>query len=143
MKIATLCHPVVAETKAEAEDKFALIERLPLEVDSLMLLSENSNFDFGSKPLDEPFTDAELARFTGTQSHRDRVLAVMGDKKPTPRDFITITRRGKLPPPWVGGPKEVGRHLRAVVHGAGLRRLRRRRGVRAGQLRGFRHAGGA
>ena len=27
--------------------------------------------------------------------------------KPTPRDFITITRRGKLPPPWVGGPKEV------------------------------------
>ena len=64
MKIATLCHPVVAATKAEAEDKFALIESLPLEVDSLMLLSENTNFDFGSKPLDEPFTDAELARFT-------------------------------------------------------------------------------
>ena len=78
-----------------------------LEVDSLMLLSENSNFDFGSKPLDEPFTDAELARFTGTQSHRDRVLAALGGRKPTPRDFITITRRGKLPPPWVGGPKEV------------------------------------
>ena len=33
-----------------------------------MLLSENTNFDFGSKPLDEPFTDAELARFSGTQS---------------------------------------------------------------------------
>ena len=49
----------------------------------------------------------ELARFTGTQSHRDRVLAALGDRKPTPRDFITITRRGKLPPPWVGGPKEV------------------------------------
>ena len=107
MKIATLCHPVVAATKAEAEDKFALIERLPLEVDSLMLLSEATNFDFGSKPIDEPFTDAELARFTGTQSGRDRVVAVMGAKKPTPRDFITITRRGKLPPPWVGGPKEV------------------------------------
>jgi FMN-dependent oxidoreductase (nitrilotriacetate monooxygenase family) len=107
MKIAALCHPVVAATKAEAEDKFALIERLPLEVDSLMLLSENSNFDFGSKPLDEPFTDAELARFTGTQSARDRVVAALGDRKPTPRDFIAITRRGKLPPPWVGGPKEV------------------------------------
>ena len=108
MKIATLCHPVVAATKAEAEDKFALIERLPLEVDSLMLLSENTNFDFGSKPLDEPFTDAELARFSGTQSGRDRVVAALGDsRKPTPRDFITITRRGKLPPPWVGGPKEV------------------------------------
>ena len=139
MKIATLCHPVVAATKAEAEDKFALIERLPLEVDSLMLLSENSNFDFGSKPLDEPFTDAELARFTGTQSHRDRVVAVLGDRKPTPRDFITITRRGKLPPPWVGGPEGGRRHLRGVVLGTRLRRLRRRRGVRARQLRGFRH----
>src|SRR5262249_28464753 len=99
--------PVVAPTQAEAEDKFALIEELPLEVDSLMLLSEATNFDFGSKPLDEPFTDAELARFTGTQSGRDRVAAALGDKKPTPRDFITITRRGKLPPPWVGDAKAV------------------------------------
>jgi len=108
MKIATLCHPVVAATRAEAEDKFALIETLPLEVDSLMLLSENTNFDFGSKPLDEPFTQAELARFSGTQSGRDRVLTALGGSRmPTPRDFITITRRGKLPPPWVGSAKEV------------------------------------
>jgi len=108
MKVATLCHPVVAATRAEAEDKFALIESLPLEVDSLMLLSENTNFDFGSKPLDEPFTEAELRRFSGTQSGRDRVLASLGGSRmPTPRDFIAITRRGKLPPPWVGGPKEV------------------------------------
>ena len=107
LKIATLCHPVVAATAAEAEDKFALIERLPLEVDSLMLLSELTNFDFGGKPLDEPFTDAELARFTGTQSTRDRVVAALGDEKPTPRDFITITRRGKLPSPWVGDPRTV------------------------------------
>jgi len=107
MKIAALCHPVVAATKAEAEDKFALIERLPLEVDSLMLLSEATNFDFGSKPIDEPFTDAELARFTGTQSGRNQVVAVLGDKKPTPRDFITVTRRGKLTQPWVGDAKTV------------------------------------
>ena len=107
IKICTLCHPVVAATKSEAEDKFAFIETLPLEVDSLMLLSEATNFDFGSKPLDEPFTDAELAQFTGTQSGRDRVLQAITVRKPTPRDFITVTRRGKLPPPWVGGPKEV------------------------------------
>jgi FMN-dependent oxidoreductase (nitrilotriacetate monooxygenase family) len=107
LKIATLCHPVVAPTAAEAEDKFALIERLPLEVDSLMLLSELTNFDFGSKPLDEPFTEAELARFSGIQSGRDRVVAMLGDRKPTPRDFITITRRGKLPTPWVGDPGKV------------------------------------
>ena len=85
----------------------ALIERLPLEVDSLMLLSEATNFDFGSKPIDEPFTKAELARFTGTQSGRDRVLETITDRMPTPRDFITVTRRGKLPPPWVGAPKEI------------------------------------
>jgi FMN-dependent oxidoreductase (nitrilotriacetate monooxygenase family) len=107
MKIATLCHPVVAETRAEAEDKFELIERLPLEVDSLMLLSESTNFDFGSKPIDEPFTDEELASFSGSQAGRDRVVRAMGDKNPTPRDFITITRRGKLTQPWVGSPKEV------------------------------------
>jgi FMN-dependent oxidoreductase (nitrilotriacetate monooxygenase family) len=107
MKIAALCHPVVAQTQAEAEDKFAFLETLPLEVDSLMLLSENTNFDFGSKPLDEPFTTAELERFTGTQSGRDRVLATITGRLPTPRDFITITRRGKLPPPWVGSPKQV------------------------------------
>ena len=60
MKIATLCHPVVAETKAEAEDKFALIERLPLEVDSLMLLSENSNFDFDRSRLMSPLPTPSL-----------------------------------------------------------------------------------
>jgi FMN-dependent oxidoreductase (nitrilotriacetate monooxygenase family) len=111
MKICALCHPVVAETRAEAEDKFAFIETLPLEVDSLMLLSENSNFDFGSKGLDEPFTPEELAGFSGTQSGRDRVMAVIKDRQPTPRDFITITRRGKLPPPWVGSARDVADKL--------------------------------
>src|SRR5690606_11972712 len=48
LKIAALCHPVVGKTKAEAEDKRAFLDTLPLEVDSLMLLSENNNFDFGS-----------------------------------------------------------------------------------------------
>jgi FMN-dependent oxidoreductase (nitrilotriacetate monooxygenase family) len=107
IKIAALCHPVVAETRAEAEDKFALIERLPLEVDSLMLLSEATNFDFGAKPIDEPFTDEELASMSGTQAGRNRVLEVLGGRKPTPRDFITITRRGKLTQPWVGSTTEV------------------------------------
>jgi FMN-dependent oxidoreductase (nitrilotriacetate monooxygenase family) len=106
--IATLCHPVVGKTKAEAEDKRAFLENLPLEVDSLMLLSENNNFDFGSKPIDEPFTQAELDSMTGTQGNKDRVLKTLGGKRmPTPRDFIEITRRGKLPHPWVGTPKDI------------------------------------
>lgn len=107
MKLAALCHPIVAETRAEAEDKFAFIETLPVEADSLMLLSEALNFDFGSKPIDEPFTDDELSRMTGTQTTRDRVLAESGKKNPTTQDFIDVTRRGKLPPPWIGSAKEV------------------------------------
>ena len=108
MKIASLCHPVVGETKAEAEDKLALIEKLPLEVDSLMLLSENNNFDFGAKPIDEPFTQAELNSMSGSQGGKDRVLKTLaGSRMPTPRDFINITRRGKLPHPWVGTPKDI------------------------------------
>jgi FMN-dependent oxidoreductase (nitrilotriacetate monooxygenase family) len=108
IKTAHLCHPVVAETRAEAEDKRAFLDTLPLEVDSLMLLSENNNFDFGSKPIDEPFTQAELDSMSGTQGGKDRVMKTLAGKRmPTPRDFITITQRGRLPHPWVGSVKEV------------------------------------
>ncbi len=107
MLICQLCHPVVAPTRAEAEDKFAFVETLPTLEDSLMLLSENNNFDFGSKGIDEPFTAAELDSMSGSQGGKDRVVAAIKDRMPSPRDFITITRRGKLPPPWVGSPKDV------------------------------------
>ncbi len=107
MLICQLCHPVVAPTRAEAEDKFAFVETLPTLEDSLMLLSENNNFDFGSKGIDEPFTTAELDSMSGSQGGKDRVVAAIKDRMPSPRDFITITRRGKLPPPWVGSPKDV------------------------------------
>ena len=106
MKIAALVHPIVAATKAEAEDKRALTDKLPLEVDSLMLLSEALNFDFGAKPLDEPFSDEELANISGLQTIRDRVVAGSGKKNPTVRDFIRVSGRGQLHNPWVGGPKE-------------------------------------
>jgi alkanesulfonate monooxygenase SsuD/methylene tetrahydromethanopterin reductase-like flavin-dependent oxidoreductase (luciferase family) len=52
---APAVYPVVAETQAEAEDKFALVDRLAQQIDSLALLSEALNFDFASKPMDEPF----------------------------------------------------------------------------------------
>lgn len=105
MLIGALVHPVVAATKMEAEDKRAALDKLPLEVDSLMLLSEALNFDFGSKPLDEAFTDEELASMSGLQTIRDRVLSQK--KHPTVREFIQLSGRGKLNNPWVGGPKEV------------------------------------
>ena len=109
MKICHLVYPICAATRAEAEDKRALIETLPLEVDALMLLSEALNFDFGAKPLDEPFTDAELKGMAGIQTIRDRVLVQWTDKtrNPTVAEFARLSGRGKLQSHCVGGPKEV------------------------------------
>ena len=107
MKIGTLVYPIVAETRAEAEDKRAVLETLPKEVDSLLLLTEAMNFDFGSKPLDEPFTDQELKSISGLHTMRDRVMAATGGKNPTIRQFIEITGRGRLQNPWVGSAKDV------------------------------------
>jgi FMN-dependent oxidoreductase (nitrilotriacetate monooxygenase family) len=107
LKIATLVYPVVAETRAEAEDKRALLESLPKEVDSLLLLTEAMNFDFGSKPLDEPFTDAELKSISGLHTMRDKVVAAVKGRNPTPREFIEISGRGRLQNPWVGSAKDV------------------------------------
>jgi FMN-dependent oxidoreductase (nitrilotriacetate monooxygenase family) len=111
VKVATLCNPIPAATKAEAEDRAALIERLPLEIDALSLLSEALNFDFASKGMDDPFTDEELAGIQGLQAMRDRVVQVSGKRNPTVRDFITASGRGRPRMDMVGGPKEVADKL--------------------------------
>ncbi|GAA0585868.1 LLM class flavin-dependent oxidoreductase [Craurococcus roseus] len=111
VKVATLCNPIPAATKAEAEDRAALIERLPLEIDALSLLSEALNFDFAAKGMDEPFTDEELAGIQGLQAMRDRVVQVSGKRNPTVRDFITASGRGRPRMDMVGGPKEVADKL--------------------------------
>src|SRR5207302_1589626 len=61
VKITQLINIVVAATKTEAEDKWALIDKLPLQIDGLSLLSEALNFDFATKGMDEAFTDREMA----------------------------------------------------------------------------------
>ena len=106
MKIASLFYPVVAETRAEAEDKQAAYDKLPNDMDQLSLLSEALNFDFATKGLDEPFTDEEIASIGGMQSMRDRVVEA-GYKNPTVRDFMRVTGRGLLHDPWVGSPKDI------------------------------------
>ncbi|MBT5110154.1 MAG: LLM class flavin-dependent oxidoreductase [Rhodospirillaceae bacterium] len=95
MKVANLFYPIVAETKAEAEDKRAAYDKLSTEMDQLSLLSEGLNFDFASKEMDEAFTDDEIDGIQGMQALRDRVTST-GIKNPTVRDFMTITRRGLL-----------------------------------------------
>lgn len=106
MKIASLFYPVVAETRAEAEDKQAAYDKLPNDMDQLSLLSEALNFDFAAKGLDEPFSDEEIASIGGMQSMRDRVLQA-GYKNPTVRDFMRVTGRGLLHDPWVGSAKDI------------------------------------
>ena len=109
VKITHLVNTVAAPTKAEAEDKWAAIAKLPLEIDALSLLSEALNFDFAKKGMDDEFSDDELAEMSGLQAIRDRVVAAK--KNPTVRDFIAISGRGRVHNPIVGGPKEVADQL--------------------------------
>ena len=111
VKITHLVNTVAAASKAEAEDKWAVIEKLPLEIDALSLLSEALNFDFARKGMDEAFSDAEMAEISGLQAIRDRVVQASGNKNPTARDFIHFSGRGRVHNPIVGGPKEVADRL--------------------------------
>jgi alkanesulfonate monooxygenase SsuD/methylene tetrahydromethanopterin reductase-like flavin-dependent oxidoreductase (luciferase family) len=52
VKVAHLVNTVSAASRAEAEDKFAQIEKLATDVDALLLLSEALNFDFATKGMD-------------------------------------------------------------------------------------------
>jgi FMN-dependent oxidoreductase (nitrilotriacetate monooxygenase family) len=109
VKITHLVNTVTAATKSEAEDKWAEIEKLPLEIDALSLLSEALNFDFAKKGMDEAFTAEDLASMSGLQGIRDRVTSVKPN--PTVRDFIAISGRGRVHNAIVGGPKEVADRL--------------------------------
>jgi FMN-dependent oxidoreductase (nitrilotriacetate monooxygenase family) len=111
VKITHLINTVVASTKSEAEDKWAEIKKLPLEIDALSLLSEALNFDFAKKGMDEPFSDEELSAMSGLQGIRDRVTSVK--QNPTVREFIAISGRGRVHNPIVGGPKDVADALEA------------------------------
>ena len=87
---------IVGETKTAAEGKAAYIDRLAHPLDSLVLLAEVTNFDFASRALDEPLSDADLASITGLQAVRDRVVRLSGKTNPTPRDFVEHSGRGTL-----------------------------------------------
>src|SRR5258708_2727452 len=107
VKITHLINTVAAASRMEAEDKWGVINKLPLETDALSLLSEALNFDFSTKGMDEAFTDEEMAAISGLQAIRDRVVRASGNKNPTVREFIHYTGRGRVHDPIVGGPKEI------------------------------------
>lgn len=111
MFLCNLTTPVCAATKAEAEDKMALINKLPLEIDALSLLAEARNYDFASKDLDEPLTTEELKSMQGILGIRDGVLKNSGKSNPSARDFVTFSGRGQVQDAMVGGPKEIADRL--------------------------------
>ena len=113
MKITSLAYPVVAVTHDEAIEKKAAYDELPNEIDQLSLLSEALNFDFGSKEMDEPFTDEELESLQGLQAIRDGVLQRSGIAHPTVRDFIRFSGRGRVGDAWVGSATEIADQMEA------------------------------
>src|SRR5215472_1037814 len=92
---APACYVCVGESEAVAQEKRAVIEATVRDVDALVLLSEVLNYDFAKKPLDDPFSDEELAELS-FQGFRDRVIRHSGKKNPTVRDFITVSGRGTI-----------------------------------------------
>jgi FMN-dependent oxidoreductase (nitrilotriacetate monooxygenase family) len=109
--ICNMLLTVAGETKTEAEDKMAVIQKLVTQMDALSLLSEGLNFDFAAKGLDEPLTDAELAGMSGIIGIRDGVIRKSGIKNPTARDFVVHSGRGQVEGAIVGGPKEIADHM--------------------------------
>jgi alkanesulfonate monooxygenase SsuD/methylene tetrahydromethanopterin reductase-like flavin-dependent oxidoreductase (luciferase family) len=109
--LCNLTTPVCGATKSEAEDKMAVIEKLPLEIDALSLLAEGLNFDFAAKGMDEPLTKQELDGMQGMLGIRDGVLRTSGKANPTTRDFIAFSGRGQVQDVIVGGPKEIADKL--------------------------------
>jgi alkanesulfonate monooxygenase SsuD/methylene tetrahydromethanopterin reductase-like flavin-dependent oxidoreductase (luciferase family) len=111
MFLCNLTTPVCGATKTEAEDKMALINKLPLQIDALSLLAEALNYDFASKDLDEPLTTEELKSMQGILGIRDGVLKNSGKSNPSARDFVTFSGRGQVQDAMVGGPKEIADKL--------------------------------
>ncbi|WP_035712716.1 LLM class flavin-dependent oxidoreductase [Bradyrhizobium genomosp. I (2014)] len=111
MFLCNLITPVCAATRAEAEDKMALINKLPLQIDALSLLAEALNYDFASRDLDEPLTTEELKSMQGILGIRDGVLRASGKSNPSARDFVTFSGRGQVQDAMVGGPKEIADKL--------------------------------
>ena len=111
MFLCNLITPIAGATKTEAEDKMALIEKLPLEIDALSLLAEALNFDFAAKDIDEPLTTEELQGMQGMLGMRDGVLKLSGKPNPSARDFVKFSGRGQTQDAIVGGPKEIADRL--------------------------------
>jgi FMN-dependent oxidoreductase (nitrilotriacetate monooxygenase family) len=120
VRVAPAVYVFAGETRAIAEAKRDVIDKLAKPVDALALLSEVLNFDFASKGMDEAFSDEELKSISGLQAYRDRVVMLSGKKNPTIRDFVEYSNRGTIRefPQFVGTPKEIADQMEEWFNGA-------------------------
>ena len=109
VRMAPAVYVITGETRAIAEAKRELIEDQAKKIDALALLSEVLNFDFASKPMDEPFSNEELDNIGGLRGILDRVVQVSGKAHPTLDDFVNFSKRGTVHEfaVFCGTPKEV------------------------------------
>ncbi len=110
--IAPAVNVITAETPELVAEKRRLLLSLAKPEDSLALLCEVLNVDFSTRPLDEPFSDAELAGMSW-QSLRDRVIKASGKQNPSVNDFVRHSGRGTLSeaPMFEGTPESVADQL--------------------------------
>jgi FMN-dependent oxidoreductase (nitrilotriacetate monooxygenase family) len=109
VRVAPAVYIIPGETTAIAKEKRAIIDQLAKPVDGLALLSEALNFDFASKPMDEPFSQDELDAVSGLRGILDRVVQVSGKPNPTLDDFVKFSNRGTIRefPIFCGTPKQI------------------------------------
>jgi FMN-dependent oxidoreductase (nitrilotriacetate monooxygenase family) len=94
VRVSPAVYVVASETMAQAEDRKAAIDALVEPIDSLTLLSEVLNYDFGQKKANEPFTAEELESINGLRAILDRVVRMSGKAAPTVEDFVRCSGRG-------------------------------------------------
>ncbi len=103
---------ITGETDDIVAEKLRLLDGLARPEDGLALLCETLNVDFSDRPVDEPFTDAELASMSW-HSLRDGVIRASGKANPSVRDFVEVSGRGTLreAPMFAGTPEKVADQL--------------------------------
>ena len=106
--VAPAVSVTVAETAELAAEKVRLLRLTARPEDGLALLCEALNVDFSDRPLDEPFSDVELANMSW-QGLRDKVVTLSGKTNPTVSDFVSYSGRGTVDegPSFVGTPTQV------------------------------------
>ena len=105
MFLCNLTTPVCGATKAEAEDKMALIEKLPLEIDALSLLAEGAELRLRLQGHRRAADDGRAAGHAGHARHPRRRAEDIGQDQSERARFHHLLR----PRPDCRTPSSAGR----------------------------------